>query len=231
MLKQRNAPAKPAPARSVASDAEFSEPEDAAERVETLPTPWVLALRPPSGTLGSAEELKFYETTYAPGIMAANTWNEVDALASIVAGTGQNQRLGRKIRLHRMRFVVRVNMNAESTAAFIVGKWKDQTVAGSDLFSTSGTTRAELCAPNPTCVVALFDHVCATMMKFVGATYGTTPSYVKHAFVFDHHFRKGMEIVYDVAGTTLGAYPSLWHCWDETSVSPEMAVEYWYTDA
>jgi len=221
---------KRAPSPRSASADDVSEPEDVGGELLTKPSAWVVARRPLSGTPAAVGEVKFYETTYSPGIMSANTWNEIDALASIVAGTGQNQRLGRRIRLLRMRVVVRVNMNADSTAAFIFGKWKDQTVAGSDLFSTSGSTRSEMCAPNPTCVVDLFEHRCGTLMEYVGAAYGTTPSYVKNNFIFDHRFRKGMPIVYDVAGTTLGAYPSLWHCWDETSVSPEIAVEYWYTD-
>ncbi len=215
----------PRPPPSVSSNDEAFE-----EAVETHPSALAELLR--GETLYRGAELKFYETTASLGVGSSITWTELDYLPSIVAGTGQNQRLGRKIRLIRMRYVLRLLTNAETTFAAVTGVWKDQTVSGSDLFSTSGSARTELCAPNPTCVVKLQDvRGPKTALQFAGGAYGTTPSYVTNVHVFDVHFGKnGMPIIYDGSGSTLGPYPSVWYCFNETSVTPEAAVEFWYTD-
>jgi hypothetical protein len=181
--------------------------------------------------VGFAPEMKFYQATGNMGILSQNTWQNQDQFGSITAGTGQANRLGRQIRVHRVRYVLRPStLAAESMFGFSHVRRLDPTVSASDMFPGSGSARALYQYPPPLLQSSVYDHRIATAMDWVGAARGTTPSYVDLAVVVDQKFERGFVINYDLAGAVVGPSPFLYFAVDETSITMDWGCQIWFTD-
>lgn len=182
--------------------------------------------------VGEKPELKYFTTTASTGIVSQYTWNNFDQLGNIAAGTAQNQRLGRVIRLHRMRVVLSPGAQAYDTVlSFVLLKRLDPSISSSDIWPDSGSARSQLNYPNPLCAPVVYHETCKTLAQYAGSAGGTTPSYAPVVLVFDQHWEKGFPVSYDAGGAVIGASPIPHWCVSTTSVSADVAVQYWFTDA
>lgn len=181
------------------------------------------------GRLGKPE-MKYYNVLANTGVLSQYTWTSADQLAALPVGTGQGQRLGRMIRVYRMRIVVAFSdMAADSRVGLSFSERIDPTVTGSDLFASNGSVRTDLEYPNPMVVRKVYHHSVDSVMRHCGSTFGTTPSYCAPVYVVDQSWAKGLVIRYDVSAV-VGPSPVLWHVVDETSISASIGTQIWFTD-
>lgn len=181
--------------------------------------------------VGHAPEMKFFQTTASTGVLSQYTWQTADQMNNIAAGTGQGQRLGRQIRVHRVRYALYPSDMAGDTVFAVSNVMRvDPTVSSSDLFPTSGSNRSYFEYPNPLLQTKVFEHTVKTAMQWAGATFGTTPSYASACIVADQSFGKGKLISYDAAGSLVGPSPVLFFCVSETSISIDIGCQIWFTD-
>lgn len=185
---------------------------------------------------GMPQEMKYYVVSNNSGVLSQNTWGQLVASGSgvwngITQGTDQNQRIGRRIRVFRYRFVF-----APSTMAYdtLVGAFTltrtDSNIASSDLFVSSGTTRSAFDYPNPVGQSGVHSHTLGTAMQLAGAAAGTTPSYTRVVIVHDVEFKKGRLVSYDASGATgplLCTYLNV----SETALTCDYFVQVWFQDA
>lgn len=189
-----------------------------------------------SAPRGRAAELKYYTAINNMGLVSSNVWNAMVSSAgpfnAIVQGTEQNQRLGRRIRVHRYRMVVYPSdMAADSLLGAYTVTRTDSNIASSDLFVSSGGSLSQCDYPNPVGQSAVHAHTCGTVQQLVGGgAFGTTPSYGSLTIIHDVNFRKGMPVEYDVSGAT-GPLPMTYVSVGETSITLNYAVQVWFTDA
>jgi hypothetical protein len=185
---------------------------------------------------GVPSELKYYTLATSTGVLSQNTWSGLVSGTSgvwsgIVQGTDQNQRLGRRINVRRLRVVISPSALAYDTrlAAFTVLR-TDSNIAASDLFSSSGFTRSQFDYPNPVGQDAVYAHTMGTAMQLAGAAAGTTPSYASVVAVHDVRFGKGLQISYDVSGAT-GPLPITYVNVSETAITMDYFIQIWFEDA
>jgi hypothetical protein len=175
--------------------------------------------------------MKFYQVTGSSGVLSQNTWQNSDQFNSIAAGTGQANRLGRQIRVHRVRYAIQPSdLAANSLFAVSHNLRVDPTVAASDMFPGSGSSRAMHEYPNPLLTRETYHHRVATAMQWAGASFGTTPSYANVMVIVDQTFEKGKLVSYDSAGAVVGSSPFLYYGTDETSITVAFGVQIWFTD-
>jgi hypothetical protein len=185
---------------------------------------------------GVPAEMKYYTVSNSAGVLSQNTWSSLVSgtsavWAGIAQGTDQNQRLGRRINVRRLRVVMCPSAMAYDTrlAAFTVQRI-DSNIASSDLFSSSGSTRSQFDYPNPVGQEAVYAHTLGTAMQLAGATGGTTPSYATVVVVHDVTFRKGVPVSYDPSGAT-GPLPITYVNCSETAITMDYFIQVWFQDA
>lgn len=228
-------PASVAPAERAWTEVSATPTNSPREEATVVVTksPSVEALREMRGPrrAGSPPEMKFFQTLATTGIISQNTWQSADQLSNIAAGTGQNQRLGREIRIHRMRMTLNPSdLAADSLFALSFVCRVDPTVASSDIFPSSGSTRALLEYPNPLMVSKVYEHRISTAMTAAGGAFGTTPSYGALCWVVDQTWEKGFRLRYDAGGAIFGASPLVLFATNESSISVDVGVQIWFTD-
>lgn len=176
-------------------------------------------------------EVKFFQTTASTGVASQHTWSSYDNLNNLPQGTDQDERLGRLIRIKRMRCVIKYNTPAyTTTVGHILLMRLDPSVSASDLWVTNGSNRTVLLEPNPLCYRTIYSHMVKTITQLSMAAGGTTPSYGQAVHVIDHHFGKGVQVRYDAAGAVIGPSPLPYYCTDESGLTFDVAYQVWFTD-
>ncbi len=192
-------------------------------------------LRPSAVPRGIGAEMKYYTAFNTMGILSQNTWGAVVSSTgvwnSISLGTDQDDRLGRRIRVHRYRIVLNPSDQAYDTicAAYTVMR-TDSNIAASDLFVSSGSARSQYDHPNPVGQSAVYKGEVGSAMQFAGACGGTTPSYCNVVLVHDVNLGRGRVVSYDVSGAT-GPTIMTYFNTSETSITLDYGVQVWFTDA
>ncbi len=172
-------------------------------------------------SLGERPEMKYF-TAFTGVTPTTNTWTNFAQWANIANGTGQNQRLGRMIRVHRIRHLVGgLHASGENIALSTVHK-VDVTVSPVDLFASSGSDRSEYDYPNPALVRAVPHHTLKS---------GNMAAEGGLVFVIEHDVRCNVLVRYDASGSVQGPTIDPYFISAEaTPTSHDLAVQYWFTD-